>query len=91
MIYGVYSIRDIKTSFGAPILSENPEFARRSFLNAIYSDIEHYRRIGVSQSELFLYRIGEFDTELGLITPCMPAEYIASGSDLIIEDGDADA
>lgn len=91
MIYGVYSVRDIKTSFSSPVLYENSEFARRGFLNAIYRDIEEYRRIGVSQADLFLYCIGEFDTEIGLLTPCNPPEYIASGSDLIIEDGDADA
>lgn len=90
MIYGVYSVRDVKTTFGSPILYENSEFARRGFLNAIFHDIEHYRRIGVHQSDLFLYRIGEFDTESGELTPCLP-EYIADGSDLIFEDGDSDA
>lgn len=90
MIYNVYSVRDVKTTFGSPILYENSEFARRGFLNAIYRDIENYRRIGVHQSDLFLYRIGEFDTESGELCACLP-EYICDGSDLIIEDGDADA
>lgn len=66
MIYGVYSIRDVKTGFMTPTIEVNDEAAVRNFSHAVVN----------SDSILFsfatdfaLYRIGSFDSDSASLSP----------------------
>lgn len=69
MKYGIYSIRDSRTGFLPPTVDQNDMSARRNMEHAasqrnslFFSHPEDYS----------LFRIGEFDTESGQLTPCVP-------------------
>lgn len=72
----VYSVRDVKSTFMSPVLSGNDAQAMRSFRAGMRSvpDFE------VAPSDFELYRIGDFDSESGLIAPCSPPVWVCSGS-----------
>lgn len=78
MIYGVYSIRDVKTGFMSPAVDVNDDAAARNF----------YHSISVSEGILFtcssdfdLYKIATFDTYHGELFALNPPVLIAQGSD----------
>lgn len=67
MKYGLYSIRDLLTGFTGVSVDINDASARRNFAHAVNrsdslfnSHPEHY----------VLYKVGEFDSETGVIIPC---------------------
>lgn len=75
MKYGIYVIRDQRTSFLTPTVDINDAAAMRNFEHAIqdrnslfYSHVEDYS----------LYRIGTYDSDLGVIEPEM-ATLLADG------------
>lgn len=64
MKYPMYSIRDKKTAFGFPFTETNDGTAKRGFTMAINSG-EGVMSFAYGDYEL--YRIGEFDTDKGVI------------------------
>lgn len=77
MIYGVYSMRDVKTGFMSPVVEPNDDAAARNF----------YHSVSVSEGILFtyasdfdLYKLGTFDSDSGLLSPIVPPILVAQGS-----------
>lgn len=67
MIYGVYSIRDLKTGYLSITLEQNDASAIRNFEHACSrSDSLLYSH----GSDYSLYKLGTFDTDTGTVVPC---------------------
>lgn len=76
MKYGIYSIRDFKTGFLPPTVDQNDGSAARNFEHAV---LQSEQTLFFSHPEDYaLYRIGDFDTDTGEVTPCMPAELLTA-------------
>lgn len=69
MIYGVYVIRDNRTSFLTPSVDFNDASATRNFEHAVQ---QRESLFFTHPEDYALYKIGEFDTEIGIITPITP-------------------
>lgn len=77
---GVYSIRDLKTTFGPLICDLNDEAARRGFFMAIeYGQNE----LSKAPQDFELVRLGKFDEDTGELSPCF-LEIIATGYEYIL-------
>lgn len=79
MIYGIYSIRDAKTGFLNITLDQSDAAAIRGF--------EHATRNADSlffthPSDYSLFKIGEFNTDTGVITSCVP-EVLVHATDFV--------
>lgn len=68
MIYGVYSIKDLKTGFLPPTYDVNDLSASRNFEHACVNPDSLFYTHG---SDYQLWKIGEFNTEDGSIS-CEP-------------------
>lgn len=74
MTYPVFCIRDAKVGFTAPTIDQTESAAIRNFAFAINGDgVMNY-----APNDFDLFRIGEFDSEKGSITSCVP-ELVVSG------------
>lgn len=77
MIYGLYSIRDVKTGFMTPVMEANDASAQRNF----YHSVQNSEGILYTFSQDFtLYRIADFDAETGKVTPLVPIVQVADGA-----------
>lgn len=75
MVYPVYSNRDNKVGFGAPYIELNDQTAIRGFgLKINNADV-----MAFAPADFDLYKIGEFDTESGSFTSCVP-KLVVSGT-----------
>lgn len=79
MKYPVYAIRDVHTGFMSPTIDQNDSAAIRNFEHAVMqsaslmnSHPEHYG----------LYKIGEFDSDTGMITGVL-AEHLIDASEVV--------
>lgn len=78
MKYGLYSVHDAKTGFLTPTIDLNDGSASRSFESATQQvDSLFYTHA----ADYALYRIGEYDTDNGLVTPLVPPQIIVRASD----------
>lgn len=77
MIYGVYSIRDIKTGFMTPTIEVNDDAAARNFYHAV-SNSDGI--LFTYASDFSLYHIGGFDSDDGTLLPQHPPVLVAEGS-----------
>lgn len=68
----IYAIRDMLIEFHAPMVGVNDDQMCRDFL--VYCE----KKADLEKADLQLYKIGEFDTITGKITPCEP-EYLRGG------------
>lgn len=68
----IYAIRDMLVEFHAPIVGVNDDQMKRDFKVFCEGKAE------LEKADLQLYKIGEFDTTTGHITPCEPA-YLMGG------------
>lgn len=82
MIYGVYSMRDVKTGFTSLTLDVSDDSARRNF----------YHSVAKSDGILFtyaqdfaLYHVADFNSDTGVVVPVSPIDLIAQGSDAVKE------
>lgn len=76
MIYPIYCIRDNKVGFQPQLLLESSDVAAsRGFSYAINNE----GLMNYAPSDFDLYKVGEFDTEKGTITPVLPS-LVVSGS-----------
>ena len=64
MKYPIYSYRDSKVGFGTPLCDMNDQSAIRGFAYAINSG---NGVMSFSPKDYDLYKIGEFDTDKGII------------------------
>lgn len=79
MIYNLYSIRDLKTSFGVPYARINDSDAIRDFQRKCMSEDEVGRAF-VADYQLF--RVGYFDDSTGHLTDAEP-EYLTAGNEVL--------
>ena len=68
----VFSVKDNLIGFGTPFTAINDAVACRGFTNSIYRSLEGGFDDTSTPEDLALYRIGDFDTELGVLSPCEP-------------------
>lgn len=78
MIYNLYSIRDKKSEFAAPVPVRDNDQAMRWFDNQIKTNafMTEYK------DDFELYKVGTFDTETGKADKVELVEYIMSGSEV---------
>lgn len=65
----IYSIRDVHTGFMSPTVDQNDASAMRNFGHAV---MQSQSLMNSHPKDYSLYKIGEFETDTGEITPCMP-------------------
>lgn len=82
MIYPIFSIRDKYTSFMQPTIDQTKESAKRNFAYAINNNPGV---MNFSPSDYDLYQIGFFDSESGVINPCVPVEFVCNGVEVFNE------
>lgn len=81
MIYGIYSIRDHLTGFMQPVVESSDPAALRNFAMAVN---RFPKEAGASlmswrPADYDFFRLGDFDTESGLITSYPSPKLLASG------------
>ena len=69
MIYGLYSIKDAKTSFLPVTLDVNDASAVRNFEHAVRQPDSLLRS---HPNDYALYRVADFDTDTGNVNPYFP-------------------
>lgn len=80
MIFGIYSIRDTKCGFLQPSLDQNNEVAVRNFEHAIQRVDSLFF---THPQDYSIYKIAEFDTDSGIITPIQPIQHLADADALL--------
>lgn len=80
MIYGVYVVRDIKSTFLTPGFNVNDQVAIRSFAHAIQSSNDV---ISTHKEDFELYKVGEYDNETGFVKTFDIRELLAEGKDFL--------
>lgn len=81
MKFGLYSINDSKTGFLQPRMDMNDASAMRSF----GVDCKDLKVMNLNPADFDLYKIGVFDSDSGLIEPCIPPVFIASATGFMNE------
>lgn len=80
MIYGVFAVRDVKTGYLSPTLDVNGDSAIRNFEHAVMrADSLFFTH----PSDYSLYRIGDYDSDTGLITPAIPPVHLVDADALL--------
>lgn len=80
MIYGVYSIRDVKTGFMSPTIEQNDDAAARNFYHAVANSDGI---LFTYASDFSLYRIANFDSDTGVMDPGIPPLLVAEGANAL--------
>lgn len=83
----LYSIRDRKSGFLAPMHDVNDDTARRNFAFAIQNRDSMYLAF---PDDYELYYVGSYDTDSGIISPCNPL-FICSARSCLVKDVNEDA
>lgn len=78
MIYGLYSIRDVKTGFLPPTTDVNDDSAKRNFAFAFKED----SLFVFARSDYSLYKIAEYDTDSGQVVPVNPPEWLSDAPEV---------
>ena len=80
MIYPMYAIRDVKTTFLPPQLGQNDEDAIRQFAMMVNNPSGV---MGFQPKDFDLYCVGYFDTEKGEVESVLPIRYVVAGTALV--------
>lgn len=75
MIYGMYSLRDVKSTWLTPTTEPNDEYAIRNFVFAT----EGMPLLKLCPNDYALYRIGDFDIETGSLLSYPTPELLIDG------------
>lgn len=81
MIYGLYAMRDTKVGFLAPQVDANDKSACRQFKLAL-ATAKGESLMGFCPEDFDLYKIGEFDSEKGTVSPLTVPSLISAGGSL---------
>lgn len=80
MIYPVYTIRDVKVGFDTQFMVQiNDDAAIRAFNMAINNP---GTMLAFVPSDFELYKIGEFNTDIGHFEPCPVPQFMIGGADV---------
>uniref|UniRef100_A0AAU8AWV8 Nonstructural protein n=1 Tax=Dulem virus 155 TaxID=3145632 RepID=A0AAU8AWV8_9VIRU len=82
MIYGVYAIKDAKTTFMPANCDYNDASAIRNFEHACSDNTSLMQS---HAKDFTLWRLGVYDNETGIITPEVPAVQLADGASVVKE------
>lgn len=82
MKYPVYSYRDLKVGFGQPVVDMNDQSAIRGFSFAVN---QNSNIMNFSPKDYDLYRIGEFDSEKGILISEKVPVLVVSGVSVLNE------
>lgn len=80
MLYPMYCIRDVKTTFFPPQPAQSDEDAKRNFAMMVNNPSGV---MGFSPKDFDLYHVGTFDSVKGTVTPVTPIEFVVSGTALV--------
>lgn len=80
MIYGVYAIKDAKTSFMPCNVDYNDASAIRNFEHAVMASDSLMRS---HPADYTLYRLGSFNSETGIILSKVDPEQIADAASVL--------
>lgn len=80
MIYPVFAVRDAKTTFWPPQVEENEQSAIRNFAMMINQGTGV---IAFSPNDFDFYKVAEFDSEKGTLSPLVPIELVVSGVNVV--------
>jgi hypothetical protein len=75
----VYAIRDVKVGYGAPVLRENDALVMRDFSLLVNSPGVHHD----CPKDFSLYRIGQYDEEVGALYPEIPVVLVCEAMDVL--------
>lgn len=79
MTYPVYSVRDLKGDFYSPRIDQNDESAIRWFSMTVNTP---ETLTNFAPADFQLFRIGTFDSEIGLISPLNLPVLLISGNEV---------
>lgn len=80
MIYPMFSIRDVRTGFMSPTLDQNAQSAVRNFEHAV---MQSSSLMNSHPKDYQLFKIADFDSETGKVTPCEIVEHIVDAVDFL--------
>lgn len=88
MRFGVYSIRDHLVGFQTPVIEQNDALALRNFQMAVdqFPRQQGQSLMSWRPSDFDFFKIADFDSESGLLSPIVPPQLIASGCSLQRKD-----
>lgn len=78
MKFGVYVVRDVKSTFMTPTVDSNDQTAIRNFAHAVMTSDSV---ISSHKQDFELYKVGVYDNETGFIEKLDVRELLAEGSD----------
>ncbi len=80
MLFGLYSIRDVKSGFMTPVVEENDAVALRNFSHAVQNSdsvlFTHFK-------DFALYKVGMFDNETGELIPLDLVQLVGEAYDCL--------
>lgn len=82
MIYPMYCVRDVKTTFFPPQIAQNEEDAKRQFAMMINNGDSV---LGFSPKDFDLYYVGDFDSMKGEIVLVQPIQFVVAGTGVFNE------
>lgn len=80
MIFNVYAMRDLRTGFMQPTISQNDPQAARQFESAIE---QSHDILFTHRSDFQLFRIGQYDSDNGKLIPEEMPVLIMDGKDVV--------
>lgn len=83
MTYGIYAIKDAKTSFMPANVDYNDASAIRNFEHAVRQPDSLLRS---HSADYALWKLGTYDNETGSIVALFPIEQLADASAILKED-----
>lgn len=76
MKHPVYAVRDVKGTFWTPQVDQNDAAAIRNFAMMVNNPSGV---VGFAPSDFELYKVAEFDSEVGTLTPIEPIQFVVNG------------
>lgn len=84
MKFGIYCVRDVKSGFQTPTAQVNDAVAVRGFASAV---INSDSVLFTHASDFALYKVAEFDSDSGRITPLdLPVELMQASAALAMKE-----
>lgn len=80
MVYGLYSIQDVKTGFMSPVCDVSDAAAARNFESTLAQAKGVY---GTHASDFRLFRVAQFDIETGDIVSVNPIKLVYDGATFV--------